>query len=59
VDHVQVASTTGLDFDYVMQHAIQNGDNTEIAINGSVMVLQHVGLSNLTASDFFFDAVLA
>jgi Ca2+-binding RTX toxin-like protein len=50
-DHIQVGAP---DFDYVMQHAAQVGDDTQITMDGSVMILQHVQLSSLTASDFFF-----
>jgi Ca2+-binding RTX toxin-like protein len=50
LDHIQVAG----DFEYVMQHAVQVGENTEITIDGSAMILQHVQLSTLTQSDFFF-----
>jgi Ca2+-binding RTX toxin-like protein len=50
-DHVQVGAP---DFDYVMQHAVQVGEDTHIAMDGSVMILQHVQLSTLNSSDFFF-----
>jgi Ca2+-binding RTX toxin-like protein len=59
VDQVQIASTTPIDYDYVMQHAIQVGDNTEIHINDSVMVLEHVQLTGLSPASFSFDLVLA
>jgi Ca2+-binding RTX toxin-like protein len=57
VDHIQIAGTTLLDFDTVMQHAFQIGGSTQINLDGSIMILQHVGLATLTASDFFFDVV--
>jgi Ca2+-binding RTX toxin-like protein len=50
-DHIQVGAA---DFDYVMQHAAQVGDDTQITMDGSVMILQHVQLSTLASSDFFF-----
>jgi Ca2+-binding RTX toxin-like protein len=57
VDHIQIASTTELDFATVMAHAVQIGGSTQIDLDGAVMVIQHVGLSSLSASDFFFDVV--
>jgi Ca2+-binding RTX toxin-like protein len=50
-DHIQVGAP---DFDYVMQHAEQVGEDTHITMEGSLMILQHVQLSTLAASDFFF-----
>lgn len=50
LDHIQLDG----DFEFVMQHAQQVGEDTQITIDGSVMILQHTALSTLTASDFFF-----
>jgi Ca2+-binding RTX toxin-like protein len=57
VDHIQIASTTLLDFDTVMQHALQIGGSTQIDLDGTIMVLQHIAKASLSASDFFFDVV--
>jgi len=54
LDHIWIDTAQPLDFDYVMAHAVQVGSNTEITIDGSVLILEQVALTGLQASDFWF-----
>lgn len=53
-DRIWIDTPEPLDFAYVMAHAVQVGNNTEITIDGSVLILEQVALAGLQASDFWF-----
>ena len=54
VDHIWIDSMVSHDFAYVMEHAVQVGDDTQITMDGSTMIIKNVGVTDLQASDFFF-----
>jgi Ca2+-binding RTX toxin-like protein len=53
LDHIWIDVPGGIDFAYILEHAVEIDGNTHITIGDSTMIVQQVGIATLQASDFW------